>query len=240
MRIINLALCFISVLLPFGIFAQSVEKKSSENDLNAFYNQHIGKSAVLFSGPAYVALNFPMEETPFLGNDTMTLGWISYDGQLYQNVSLQWDVYQNFVLTRSLVNNTKMILRNELIDSFSFAGHLLKFIPRNPEKNLANEGFYDILYDGPTTLMARRKKILEEKMESNTLIYRMTKKNTFFIRKNGTYYQVSNKKDLAYLFGKDLAEIKRTVRRNRLKWKRDLEQILILAVVQYDKAHTIK
>lgn len=181
-----------------------------------------------------------MEGSPFLDNDTLTSGWISYDGQYYKDVLLQWDVLQNYVLTQSLVSNAKMILRNELIDSFSFGGHLVKFMPRDKKNNLMNEGLYDIIYAGPTTLMAGRKKVNKQRLETNTPVYHLTENNSYYIKKKGIYYQVSNKNDLAYLFAKDMAEIKKVVRRNKLKWKKDLEQVLLIAVVYYDKAHTIK
>ena len=240
MSIRNLSLSFISVLLSLSSFAQSPDTNSPGNKLNTFYNQHIGKSAIIYSGSSYVTPMYPREGSPFLTSDTLTLGWISYDGQYYKEVLLQWDVLQNYVLTRSLVSKAKMILRNDLIDSFSFAGHLVKFMPRDPENNLMKEGLYDILYAGPTTLMARRKKVTRERKDSKTVIYEISDKNSYYIRKKGIYYQVSNKKDVVDLFAKDLVEIKKIVRQNKLKWKKNLEQILRLAVVNYDKPNPIK
>lgn len=240
MRIRNLSLSFIPLLLYLSSFAQSPGTNSPANELNTFYNQHIGKSAIIYSGPSYVTPIYPREGSPFLASDTLTLGWISYEGQYYKEVLLQWDVLQNYVLTRSLVSKAKMILRSDLIDSFSFAGHLVKFMPRDQENNLMNEGLYDILYAGPTTLMAQRKKVTRETKDSKTVIYEISDKNSFYIRKKGIYYQVGNKRDLLDLFAKDPVEIKKIVRQNKLKWKRNLEQILMLAVVQYDKSNTIK
>ena len=240
MRIKNLFFWLISMLLSSGIFGQTNDDNSSAIELNTFYNQHINKTAILYSGPAYIPQRFPMVGTPFIGSDSLSLGWISYDGQYYKDVPLQWDVFQNYVLTQSLLTNARMILRNELIDSFFFAGHLVKFMPRNKENNLLNEGLYDILYAGPTTLMARRKKVVQARSDKNVLINDMIDKHLYYIRKKGIYYQAGNKKDVAYLFAKDLPEIKRVVRRNNLKWKKNIEQILMIAVVHYDKAKTIK
>lgn len=240
MRIKNLSLCLIPVLFSLSIFAQSIDKNFSANNLNTYYNHQIGKSAILYSGTAYITLRIPMEGSPFLGSDTLTLGWMSYDGQYYKDVLLQWDVFQNYVLTQSLISNAKLILRNDLIDSFSFAGHLVKFMPRDKENNLMNEGLYDILYAGSTSLIARRKKVNKERLDTNKPIYQISDKNSYYIKKKGIYCQVSNKKDLADLFAKDLAEIKKAVRRNKLKWKKDFEQVLMIAVAHYDKANTIK
>lgn len=236
MGIQKLSLCFISVILSSVVFAQSIDLDSPSKESNTFYNKHIGKSAILYSGPAYVAQQFRMEGSPFLGSDTLTSGWISYDGQYYNNVLLQWDIFQNYVITGSMVSNSKMILRNELIDSFSFAGHLVKYLSSDKENNLMQEGLYDILYIGPSTLMARRIIITRDLMSNNQLVYYMLDKSKHYIRKKGIYYHVSNKKDLAHLFAKEMTEIKRAVRRNKLNWKKDLEQILGIAVVHYDKS----
>lgn len=240
MRIRNLSLSLISTFISLSCFAQSIYKNSPSNDLNAFYNQHIGKAALLFSGPSYVTQTYPMQGSPFLASDTLTLGWISYDGHYYNNILLQWDILQNYVLTKSLAGYDKMILRTELIDSFSFAGHLVKFIPRNLDHNLMNEGLYEVLYAGATSLIARRRKESKERIDDKKVIYEMIDKSRYYINKKGIYYQVSNKKDLAALLTKDMPEIKKAVRKNKLKWRKNLEQVLILAVVHSDKANTLK
>ena len=103
-----------------------------------------------------------------------------------------------------------------------------------------HEGFYDILYKGPTTLMARRKKIARDLMTNNKMVYYMIDKSTHYIRKNGTYYLVSNKRDIGRLFAKEMAEINRMARRNKLKWNKNFEQILEIAVVHYDKSNPVK
>lgn len=237
MGIKNLFLGLLAVLLSLGISAQSIDKEnSSANEFNTFYNQHIGKASILYSGSAYITMQLPMTGNPFFGGDTLCPGWIRYDGQLYNEVFIQWDVLQNYVLTQSLVSEAKLILRNELIDSFSFAGHLVKFMAGDRENNLMQEGLYDILYEGYTTLMVRRKKVGRQKIEMNVPIYQISVKDLYYIRKKGIYYQVDNKKDVARLYGKEMGEIKKIVRRNKLKWKKDLEQILLLAVVSFDKA----
>ena len=223
--------------MSLSIYAQSIDKNSFPKDLNNFYNQHIGKSAILYSGPAYIAQTFRMEGSPFLGSDTLTLGWIRYDDHYYKDVLLQWDVFQNYIVTQSLVSNAKMILRNELIDSFFFAGHLVKYLPANKENNLMKEGLYDILYAGPTTLMARRKKIAKDGHWNSKVVYHILDKSKYYIKKKGIYYLVSNRNDLAHLFGKKMAEIKKIVRGNELRWKKDFEQILVIAVVHYDKSN---
>jgi hypothetical protein len=82
--------------------------------------------------------------------------------------------------------------------------------------------------------------VTRERKDSKTVIYEISDKNSYYIRKKGIYYQVSNKKDVVDLFAKDLVEIKKIVRQNKLKWKKNLEQILRLAVVNYDKPNPIK
>ena len=240
MRIKNVSLFFISLFFIWSSFAQSANMEATSQELTSIYNRHIGQSAILYSGPAYITLGIPMEGSPFLNNDTLAAGWISYNGQHYDNVLLQWDILQNYVLTQSLVENARIILRNDLIDSFYYAGHLVKFMAQDKENNLMQEGLYDVIYSGPTTLMARREKINKQEVGSNSITYRISEKNIFYIRKKGTYYRVDNRNDLAYVFGNSMTEIKRFVRNNHLKWKDDLEQILLFAVDHYDKVNPLK
>lgn len=239
MRNKKLTLFLSALLLSLVVFAQSAEKNSALDKLNELYNQHIGYSAILYSGPSYIHQNYPMNGTPFFASDTLSPGWVSYDGHFYNNILLQWDVLQNYVLTYSPAQNGKLVLRNELIDSFYFAGHLIKFLPQDKKSNLMKGGLYDILYKGPTTYIVSRKKSLNTNMEKKNLL-NVFDKNSYYIKKNGIYYLVKNKKDITDLFPKDISTIKKEVRRNELRWKKDLEQILMIAVVQYDKLHPVK
>ena len=226
---------FFSLTL-LSVFSQPNQNSKSEAEINALYNKKLQGSSNLYSGPQYIEQNYPQTGTPFFISDSLAMGWISYDSHLYTNVPLQWDVFQNYVITLSLKENAKLILRNDLIDSFYFSGHLLKNIEADKEHNLLQAGLYDFLYDGKTTVIAMRKKTSMGIIQGSAMVYNFTSKDKIYVKKDGIYYLVNRKKDILKLFSKDKSAIKRLVRKAELNWRRNLDQSAAIAARYYDNS----
>lgn len=236
----QLLLLLTAMLICGNAFSQFSESDASLQKLNHFYLDEIGSSADIYSGAVYVEQAYRKRGTPFFASDTLSNGWIVYNGQLYPDLKLQWDVLQNYVLTKSLVGYSKLILRNDLIDSFFFAGHLIRYMPANKEQNLMNSGFYDILYRGATPLIASRKKDNIQTIEAMTVYYRFDDKSKYYIQKDSIYYRVANKRDVLKLFPARASGIKRQVRRAGINWRKEFEQALTIAVTYIDNPNRAK
>ena len=227
----------LSVLFSISLcsgFCQPIQNVKSEDEINALYNKKMQPSSNLYSGPQYIEQNYPQTGSPFFASDTLRDGWISYDSHLYTDVLLQWDVFQNYVITLALKENAKLILRNDLIDSFYFSGHLVKFMQADKENNLLLPGFYDFVYDGKTPVIVMRKKTNMGIIQGSSVVYNFTSKDKIYAKKDGTYYLLSNKKDILKLFGKDKSAIKRLARKAALNWRRNLDQIAAIAAHYHD------
>lgn len=206
--------------------------------LNDVYNKYTVESSRLYTGPVYVEQTYLKKGSPFLASDTMSGGWIVYDHHFYPSVAIQWDVYKNYVLVRSLGGFNKVILNNDLIDSFYIAGHLVQNMQPDEEKNLANGGLYELIYTGDTEVIVKRKKENKMEFENSRILYRFYEKNIHYVKKGGIYYRVNNKKDVLRLYGSEYqSAIKREIRRHGLNWRRDFEQCLIAATSYYDKVN---
>lgn len=235
-------------ILPFVLFAiifcpdataQSDHKNNEQEAIQNAFIKHIGVSAPIFRGPAYVQQTYLMKGSPFWGSDTLTVGRLIYDGLVYENVPLQWDVFQNYVLTTALNTSSKIVLRNDLIESFSVAGRVVKHFTAQKEQNLQNAGFYEVLYDGPTQILSRRRKTNEAKIEGRDVIYHFMDKSVYYVRMNGMYHLVSGKKDVLELFDRHRPEIKKQVRREHLRWKKNMEKVLLIAARIHDKTPAV-
>lgn len=197
----------------------------------------LGLSPSVYVGRVYAEQTYLMNGSPYLASDSMSSGWIVYDGQFFPDVKLQWDVFQNFVLIRALNGYSKIILRNELIDSFHFAGHTVRQMEANRDQNLSVGGLYDILYEGKIAFIARRKKENMANLDGRRVVYHFRDKSILYVKKDEVYYRVSNRRDVLRLFSSQAAGIKRDVRRAGLRWKKDFEQALLVSVMHYDKAN---
>jgi len=216
--------------------AVSQPRSANENlNLNELFNKKVDGAAKIFIGPEYIYPPFTKSGSPFFGSDTLSPGWIVYEGHLYDNQNLQWDVQRDFVLIRALNGYSKIILRNEYIDSFYFAGHKIVNVPADPAINLNTGGLYDVLYGGKTQVLVRRKKDTKSQIRDDRVIYEFYDLDKIYIRKKGTYYLVENRKDLLHVLADERAAINRKINKEGLNWKRDFEACVTVAASYYDE-----
>lgn len=203
--------------------------------LSVLVNERLGGAADIYSGAEYVYPGYPKRGTPFFISDSLTPGWIVYDGHLYPTENLQWDIQQNFVLILAADGYSKIILRNDLVDSFSLAAHTIVKMNANPAANLQNADFYDLRYRGKTKVLVRRKKDTRSDMEETYMTYNYFPIDKYYINKKGTYYLVSNKREVLNVLSGHRNAINRQIKKAGLNWRRDFEEAVMLAATYYDE-----
>ena len=221
-------------LVAFPAIAQTTFRTDRET-LFGLYNKTIDGSAYLYTGAEYVIQSYPKIGSPFFLSDSMENGSIRYAGQLYKNIPLQWDVLQNYVLTRSLNGYSKIILQNNLIDSFTIGDHTIIKLKENKAANLYNSDFYDVLFSGTIQVFARRSKQTSNTIKDERIIYHFNNKDKFYIQKNGIFYRVSNKREVMRVLAAQASAVNRAVRKQGLNWRKNFETSLITAAQQYDQ-----
>lgn len=234
MKLSGLLLITLLLVCNLEASSQATNKLQIPTELNEFYNKNMEHSADIFSGPQYIPQNYLKKGSPFFLSDSLTKGWIFYDKILYRDVQLQWDILQNYVITGALGGYSKIILRNELIDSFQFAGHLVRYMPQDKTHNLLNDGFYDILYDGNTQVIVKRLRQTHSNLDELKVRFDFLDRDRVYVKKNDLYYLVSNKSDLLKLFHANRTAIKRLVRKEDLNWRKDFERCVVIASRYYD------
>lgn len=223
-------------LLFFAIAGFSQQNWTSDKlYVNQLFNERLDGAADIHIGPEYVYPGYPKVGSPFFLSDTLTPGWIVYDGHLYTGEQLQWDVQRDFVLVRALNGYSKLILRNDLVDSFFFAGHKIVKLKADPASNLQNTDFYDVLYDGKTRVLVRRKKDTKSRIDEDHVLYEYFDQYKYYIRRNGTYYLVSNKREVLNILSGHRSAVNRRIQKEGLSWNSDFESSVALAAAYYDE-----
>lgn len=236
---------FFVILVPslFSLtvsFSQSVKADSAiniqvKNALDV-YNKYTGANAQIYNGDEYMYYYFKMEGDPFFITPDLSKGWVGYARRMYEPLSLGYDIQRNQVTIASADNFARIVLNNEFVDSFYFSGHTFIKLKEDYKQNLNTTGFYDLLHNGHTQLLARRIKIVEEVIKDYTLIRVFTEKDHFYIHKNGLYYLVSNKKEAFRLFADKQHQVKKMLRHEHIKINREnFEAGLQRAVEFYDQ-----
>ncbi len=227
--------CLLAFTGTLPALAQPKEQQELAT-LASFYNSKLDSTAFLFTGDEYVYQSYLKVGSQYFISDSLAIGSIRYNGQFYDHTELQWDILQNYVLTRSLDGYSKLILRNDLIDSFTIAGHTIIKMYENKAANLYNTDFYDVLYRGSTAVYARRAKETYNVIRNDKIVYHFKDMDKYYVYKNGLFYRVSNKREVLRLYSAHSSEINRAIRKDNLNWRNDFEACLLTAAVQYDQS----
>ncbi len=200
------------------------------------YDNYMGAQSAIFNGPDYLPLNFKKEGIPFFEVDSMATGWVGYEGRIYEPMHIQYDVARNHVVILNYDKRGRIILNNELVDSFQLLNHRFLRLQANSAQNLGTTGFYDLLYNGKTKVLASRKKAFREVIKDNEVIRVFVKQDRHFVFKGDKYYLVNNKKDVFRLFDDKKHEIKAAMRQQKIKFRRsNFEEALLMAAKIYDQ-----
>lgn len=216
----------IVLFLLFGFFSmsssfsQSIDMNSASDlqvkNATNLYTHFTDGNAPIFNGPQYIYYIFKMEGDPYFVTGSYSKGWVGYKGHLYNPVSIFYDIERNQLVLLNADSLSNIIMHNEFIDSFYLLGHTFISLKEDHKQNLYNTGFYDLLYNGHVQFLARRVKVVMDKIVGVVLTRVFYLRDRFYIHKDGIYYLLSNKKDVFRLFADKKHDIKKMMRKKHL------------------------
>ena len=221
-------------------FTQNIHKDSTtdfqEDNVISLYNRYTEGNAPVYNGSEYLNYTSKLEGDPFFGSDNNSNGWISYEGTRYSRLSILYDITRDQVVILFPDSNSRVVLHNEFIDSFYLEGHTFIRLQEDQQQNLANTGFYDLLFDGKVRLFARRVKTIEDVIKSNAAGKVFYSSNHYYLFRSGLYYLIDNKKDEFRFIGDKSHQIKLLMRQAHLKFhRRNFESTLVNVTELYDQ-----
>ncbi|HEY0679625.1 MAG TPA: hypothetical protein VGD17_15175 [Chitinophagaceae bacterium] len=193
---------------------------SSFQEQQGLYNgiEHSGYSPVI-KGHAY-----------YLTRDWQK-GTVWYDGIFYKDVSLLYDIYKDQVVIRHSNEIYIIGLVSSKVSAFTISGLRFKRLSIAAENIQA--GFYELLFEGKLTVLAKRSKKLREyinvKME-----YEFLDQDQLIIEKDGTYNIIRKESNLIDVLGDQRALVKQYLRKNKIRFRDNPQQAIILAVEYYE------
>lgn len=204
-----------------------------KNAVNTYYN-YTDKQARLYNGWLHIGYSTKIEGVAYYENANWKNGTVVYDGLEFNNVNMLYDLYQDELIIQHF-HKLMLTLHSVKISSFKFDGHyFVRYLRDSTVKGSPATGFYEVLHEGKTRMMAKRIKLLEETI-TDVLEQKFTQKNFYYIYSNNTWYNVKNYKDLRKLILKDKSsEIRQYLRKNKIKFRKEKERALILSLQQFD------
>ncbi|MFI5185249.1 MAG: hypothetical protein ACHQF0_00835 [Chitinophagales bacterium] len=220
-----------SCLAAQDFLPDSVVYRLALNQTFAYNDSRIIKTSGLYTGSQYVRDYYNVKGHPFFQTDSLEKGDVFYNGVLYRNVNLLYDLSHDNVITE-YSGDTKIVLIPEKTDYFILSSH---FFERQADPLTAGEGFYDLLLNDEIKILAKRVKRLNTYSGSPGSIPFFMEIDNYFLYKDSSYHSVNNKKELLEALKNKKAELKDFISKNKPDFKRNFENTLIQTARYYEQ-----
>jgi hypothetical protein len=238
-KLLNLLLL---IVFCINTVAQSnfTHKDSSSAGIDtaiSYYHKFTNQRSRLYNGKEFIQYHPDITGHAFFENNQLNQGFIIYDGLLFENVNMQYDLVKDEVVIQHFDVFFKLVLISEKVSEFNLLGHHYKRLVKDPTNKLPGAtGFYDFLHEGKITLIVKRTKRIEETV-TDKINRKVTAKDFFYIISDGTWRPVNSQKSLLAVFGNRAKEVRQAMRKSGLKYRRNREASITRAVKFYDASN---
>jgi hypothetical protein len=230
--------CFVASLITLfycPAFSQSALPDSASHALAAasIFLQTLQSGKEIYSGPEHIEYLPSIEGVAYFGSNEWQAGQVQYDGMLYPDEILRYDLSKDRLILKR-PDAFAIELRSEKVDWFSLAGHV--FVNEKNETIMGRApGFYDQLASGELTILARRRKIYEERVEETRVLRKFTEETSYYAVVNNKARQIRNIRSLLELTGSKSGDIQQQLKRAGIKFKKNPEAALTIAARVYNQ-----
>ncbi len=201
-----------------------------------FYKK-IGPQSRLYNGMQYDLYNPHMKGNAYYDDvDSWNKGSVFYDGYLYTNVNMMYDIYKDEVVILIYNNFMRISLISEKIRDFDLLNQHFIYLKNDPaNSNSLKTGFYGELYGGKIQVLSKKTKNIQNSTDylGNITPYFSPVKD-YYLFKNGKYYTVNSQGAFLDALSDHKKEIKQFIRTNNIKFKKAPEQAMTAIAAYYD------
>jgi hypothetical protein len=225
---------------PSDIILNLNSNEPGEQQVKDFYYKSISTPIEILNGKEYINYFFHGKTTPLLFSNQLFNSSMIFNKRTYNNVNLQYDTYLDEVLytdTSKIINFEfpRIALNKELVEGFSFhfRGEFYNFRHLNfpvQSKNSPGDGFYDLVYDGPSMFIIKHRSSLYER--DAVIEYKYSPIKYIFIE--GAFRKFVSMKDFIGLFGSHEEEIREYLHDNRIKIRNTSKDVIAGILKHYD------
>ena len=202
-----------SVFCP-GILAAQSEAPGVALGKSLFTAARSG-SQQLFNGQEVILYSPIGNEHPYFLTIDLIFGKLRYDGVWHDDVALHYDLEKQALTTPYYYEGTPMQMVSAFVDAFELEGHRFVNIRKPGDRGIQKPGFYEVLYEGPTPVYARHRKIFHEKYRDTEVIREFEEVTEYLIVKNDQGIRINSVRELPDVFIERKQEVKTFIRKNR-------------------------
>ncbi|GAB3649466.1 hypothetical protein GCM10028791_15040 [Echinicola sediminis] len=212
--------------------------QQTDQGLVSAYKKIIPFPQEVFSGGQYaVGEAFHIEGSPFLISNDFVKGQITINGFTYTDILLNYDIQKDQLITYHPNNFQRIVLNAQKINSFVLPTNR-KFIksPVNQGYAFHKSGYYEVLWDQKLIVLVKHTKEENLKKDYNASAskhFEFSYRTHYFIEIGDKFYRINNKKDLAKALGISKRQINRSLKKAKLKYKKQTASSLVNVAANY-------
>lgn len=191
------------------------------------YEQIIQSYPEIHTGTQYIEQRRSLDGHPYYSNSKMENGTLSISGFVFENIPVQYEIWDDLILSFSDTFKQKMIMNHAKIDRIVLSDGTIFTKKAQPEGFIFHKnGFYREIIQGQTGLYCKHRK--QRKQESSTaeLIRSYEEVEKYFFEINGQLVAVPAKRKIFPLLEIDKKSAKRQLRKDSLRFRKNREAYL--------------
>ncbi len=211
----------------------SVIIQKAKANARFFYDRTMEGSGHLYNGSEYKEYQPLVDEHPYYLMDDWALGEVTYEGEVFPDVPLLFDIHRGKLVVLNYSNGNKLQLVNALVDAFTLEGHRFINLKQTTDSITMKTGFYEKLYPRKTQVLARRQKEFNEKINGLELTQSFKETTQYYLETRGQFFQITSKRDMIETLANFKKELKSFIRQNKL-FKKDREASIVQVAQYFD------
>ena len=240
MKLLIIAIPF--YLIPILSVAQpgtsdSLFYSASIDFIKQNYTSAVREALPVYNGSEYIKYIPRTKGHPFFYSDSFVKGNIFYQGVLYENVSLQYDLVYDKVLLRNYPGDFIMVLGSEKIKYFTIANHI--FEKQDSLSELFNNQsgvFLEKVYGGRTvTGYMKTKKVFLPPLRAEDSIPSYAAYTDYYVKKDEKLYPVSSIRKLIGVLSEKRDMLKAFADDNNLAMRKIDDEMMIQVLDYYEQ-----
>jgi len=177
---------------------------------------------MLVNGEMYIPTNPKAEGFPYFNSPDWVRGSVGINGQVYEEIELKYNIERDKLILKTSDRSGKslfIILNDELIELFQIGEHLFINSSMLSSRKRLNT-YLELIYDEEIMfLRSFIKTHLSEYSDKNPFGRYSTQKSQSYIFSNSELYHVGTKKSFLEYFEPQRKEIKKYLKKNKIKYK---------------------
>jgi hypothetical protein len=207
----------------------------TKDSIAALFKNTVKENIGLYNGGEYLYSGHNVKGFPYFKSADILQGSVYYDDNLYNNVSMYYDLVSKQLVILDYTKNFPVALISSKVKYFIIDNN--RFFNASISNDLPlplDDGFYQVLYNNKTSVYAKKEKqlVLAPKDENENHYKEF---DYYFIYADNKLYKADNKKTVLNAFGKRKNELKKYIHANKVSFKKNFEDALIKVSTYYDQ-----